>query len=164
MAISKLNNSKAAGSDNITALHLKNLGPLGISFLTRILNDSLKYNTTPSIWKTSNIIPLAKPGKDPNLSSSYRPISLLCPSAKVMETLLLPYITEHLPPAAHQHGFRPNHSTTSALLNLSSHIASGFNKPCPPDRTVLVALDLTKAFDTVDHLTLTESLYYAHSS
>jgi len=153
-AISKLNNSKAFGPDHLTTLHLKHLGPLGISILTKIINDSLTFNSIPSIWKVSNICPYAKPGKDPSLSSSYRPISLLCPGAKVIEKLLLPLISENLPPTSHQHGFRPNHSTTSALTNLTTHIASGFNHKRPAHRTVMVALDLTKAFDTVDHLTL----------
>ena len=63
-------------------------------------------------------------------------------------------MTEHLPPAAHQHGFQPRHSTVSALLHLSTAIADGFNLKKPPGRTVAVALDLTKAFDSVDHYTL----------
>jgi retron-type reverse transcriptase len=154
IAVTKLNSSKAVGPDKLTALHIKHLGTRGIEVLTRIINDSLSYNAIPSIWKTSNIIPYSKPGKDPCQASSYRPISLLSPAAKVIEKLVLPFITEHLPPASHQHGFRPNHSTTSALTNLSNHIISGFNQKRPPHRTVMVALDLTKAFDTVDHLTL----------
>ena len=157
-AISSLNNSKAFGPDKLTALHLKHLGPAGIKFLTRIINDSFLHNSIPSIWKTSNIIPLAKPGKDPGQASSYRPISLLCPAAKVVERLLLPSISEHLPPTNHQHGFRPNHSTTSALTNLTTHITSGFNQKRPPHRTVMVAIDLTKAFDSVDHLSMIDIL------
>ena len=153
-AIKKLNNSKAVGPDNLTTLHLKHMGIHGITILTQIINDSLTHNSIPAIWKTSNIIPYHKPGKDPSQGSSYRPISLLCPATKVIERLLLPHITEHLPPTEHQHGFRPNHSTTSALLNLTNHITSGFNQKRPPHRTIMVAIDLTKAFDTVNHLTL----------
>ena len=119
------------------------------------MNTSLHSSTTPlhlpSIWKSSIVIPIPKPGKDSSLSTSYLPISLLYPAAKVMEALLLPTVNNHLLPYADQHGFRPGHSTTSAWLQLKSDIATGFNRRKPPDRTVCVAVDLTAAFDTVNH-------------
>ena len=64
------------------------------------------------------------------------------------------YLTLHqlfLSPAKDQHGFRPRHSTTSALLQLTKDIETGFNQREPPHRTVCVAIDLTTAFDTVSH-------------
>ena len=76
-------------------------------------------------------------------------ISLLCPAAKVMETLLLPIINKYLLPAQDQHGFRREHSTTSALLQLTTDTAVGFNQRKPPDQTVCVAVDLSAAFNTV---------------
>ena len=66
----------------------------------------------------------------------------------------LPSINEFLSPAKDQHGFRPRHSTSSALLQLSTDIETGFNQRKPPHRTVCVAIDLTAAFDTVSHNTL----------
>ena len=71
-----------------------------------------------------------------------------------MEALILPEVNYHLLPSPDQHGFRPAHSTTSALLQLTTDIATGFNQRKPPDRTVCVAVDLTAAFDTVCHNTL----------
>ena len=68
-----------------------------------------------------------------------------------MEALLLPTVNSHLLASADQHGFRPGHSTTSALLQLMSDIATGSNQRKPPHRTVCVAVDLTAAFDTVNH-------------
>ena len=62
-----------------------------------------------------------------------------------MDALLLPTVNSHLLPSAHQH------STTSALLQLTSDIATCFNQRKPPHRTVCVAVDLTAAFDTVNH-------------
>ena len=61
---------------------------------------------------------------------------------------------EFLSPTKDQHGFRPRHSTTSALLQLTTNIEAGFNQRKPPHRTVCVAIDLTAAFDTVSHDTL----------
>ena len=78
-------------------------------------------------------------------------ISPLCPSAKVLEFLILPTINKYLQPAPNQHGFRPNHSTTSALLQLTTDITMVFNQGNPPDRTICVAVDLSAAFDTVCH-------------
>ena len=103
----------------------------------------------PSIWKSSIVIPIPKPGKDYSLSTSYWHISLLCPAAKVMEVLLLPTVNSHLLPSEDQHGFRPRHATT--LLQLTSAIATGFNQRKPPHRTACVAVDLTAAFNTVNH-------------
>ena len=51
----------------------------------------------------------------------------------------------------HQHGYRREHSTTSALLQLTTDVAVEFNQRKPPDRTVCVAVDLSAAFDTVCH-------------
>ena len=66
-------------------------------------------------------------------------------------SLILPTINKYLQPAPDQHGFRQEHSTTSALLQLTTDIAMGFNQRKPPDRTVCVAVDLSVAFDTVCH-------------
>ncbi|KAF2344177.1 Reverse transcriptase domain [Trinorchestia longiramus] len=96
------------------------------------------------------IITIPKPGKPPSLSSSYPPISLLCPAVKVLERLLLPHLTAAIPLSDSQHGFRPLHSTTSALLPLSRTIAVGFNQHRPL-RTTIMAIDFSKAFDTVPH-------------
>ena len=144
--------SRAYGPDSLSIFHLKNLGPLATEHLTALYNDSLKSCRIPSIWKTSLVIPIPKPSKDTSQGTSNRLISLLCPAAKVLEELILPSINEFLSPAKDQHGFRPRHSTTSALLQLTTDIETGFNqrKPPPPHRTVCVAIDLTAAFDIQD--------------
>ena len=149
-AIKSCRNSRAYGPDSLSIFHLKNLGPLAIH-LTALYNDSLKSCRLPSIWKTSLVIPIPKPGKDSSQCTSYRPISLLCPAAKVLEALILPTINEFISPAKYQHGFRPRHSTTSALLQLTTDIEIGFNQQKPPHRTVCAAIELTAAFDTVSH-------------
>ena len=151
-AIKGCSNSKAFDPDKLSISHLKHLGPKGIEFLTTIYNSSYSGCRIPTIWKTSIVIP--KPGKDISQGSSFRPISLICPAAKVMEALLLLMINAHLPPAVDQHAFRPKHATTSALLQLTTDIAIGFNQKKPPHRTVGVAVDLTAAFDTVNHTVL----------
>ena len=66
-------------------------------------------------------------------------------------SLVLPAVNAHPLLNDDQHGFRPGHSTTYALLQLTTDIATGFNQKKPPHWTVCVAVDLTAAFDTVSH-------------
>ena len=112
--ISSCSNTRAFGPDKLSIFHQRHLGFRGIKYLTA-LNDTVTSCRIPSIWTSSIVIPIPKPGKDCSLSTSYRPISLLCPAAKVMEALLLPTINSHLLPSADQHGFRLGHSPTSAF-------------------------------------------------
>ncbi|KAF2348786.1 Reverse transcriptase domain [Trinorchestia longiramus] len=139
------------GPDNLTILHIHHLDSSGISYPANTFNLSLSHATIPSIWKTAIIITIPKLGKPPSLSSSYRHISLLCPAVKVLERLLLPHLTAAIPLLDSQHGFRPLHATTSALLPLSHTIAVGFNQHRPPLRTTIMAIDFSKAFDTVPY-------------
>ena len=83
-AIKSYRSSRAYGPDSLSIFHFKNLGPLATEHLTALYNDSLKSCRLPSIWKTSLVIPIPKPGKDSSQGTSYRPISLLCPAAKVL--------------------------------------------------------------------------------
>ena len=68
-----------------------------------------------------------------------------------MEAVLLPTVNNRLLPSADQHGFRHGHSTASALLQLTSDIATGFSQRNPSRRTVCVAVDQTAVFDKVNH-------------
>ena len=110
------------------------------------------------MWKLANIIPIPKPDKDHNTGTSFRPISLLSVISKTLEKALLPYITNNIPQHHTQYGFKAKHSTTTALHNINNTIASGFNQRIPPARTIAVALDMSKAFDTVNIHTLTKKL------
>ena len=150
-AIKSCRNSKAFGPDKLSIFHLKHPGPRAIKYITTLFNLSVTICRIPAIWKSSLIIPIPKPGKDTSQGISYQPISLICPVVKVLESLFLPSINKYLIPAQDQHGFRREHSPTSALQQLTTDIAVGFNQRKPPDRTVCVAVDLLVAFDTVCH-------------
>ena len=150
-AIKASKNSPAAGPNGLTMLHLKHLGPLGIRYATHLFNLSVKAADIPAIWKSANVIPVLKPGKSPDQGPSYRPISLLCPEIKVLERMLLPTLSASLTTSPSQHGFKARHSTVSALLPLSTNIVRGFNARKPAIRTGLLCVDLSKAFDVVDH-------------
>ena len=153
-AIKSCRSSRAYGTDSLSIFHLKNLGPLATDHLTARYNDSHKSCRLPSIWKTSLVIPIPTPVKDSSQGTSYRPISLICPAAKVLAALILPSINKYISPAKGQHGFRPRHPTISTLLQLTTDIETGFNQWKPPHGTMCVAIDMTAAFDTVSHNTL----------
>ena len=140
--------SKAFGSDKLSIFHMKNLGPRVYHSPPQPLCHQL---SDPGYMEVFINHPIPKPCKDTSEGSSYRSISLLCPAAKVLETLILPTINKYLLPAPDQHGFRQEHSSTSALLQATTYIAMGFNPRKPPYRTVCVTVDLWAAFDTVCH-------------
>ena len=158
-AIKRCRNSKAFGSDKLSIFHLKNLGHRAIEYITALFNHSIMTSQIPAIWKSSLIIPIPKPGKDNSVGTSYMPISLLCRPTKVLESLILPTINKYLQPAPDQHGFRPDHSTTSALLQMTTYIEMGFNQRNPPHRTICVAVYSSAAFDTVCHNNLLSKIY-----
>ena len=106
-------NSNTAGPDGLH--HLKNLGLLGLQYLTHIYNLSVNYFNIPAIWKHAIIVPVPKSGELPYLGTSYRPISLLRPVVKVLERLLQP----DLPLSPNQNSFHANRSTITALLPLA---------------------------------------------
>ena len=137
---------------------LKFLGPKALNYITELLNDVLRTAIMPPLWKTGRIVPLLKPNKPSEEGKSYRPVSLLSPLVKLLESLLLPHVQDAVKLEDHQHGFRKGRSCTTALQDITSHIKQGLNKDKPVDRTVLVAVDLTCAFDTVNHEILTDDI------
>ena len=129
----------------LSIFHLKNLGPRAIEYITAIFNLSLTTCQIPAIWKSSLIITIPKPGKDTTVGTSYRPISLLCPAAKVLESLILPTINKYL--QLLDQITRPS-QLCCRLQQLSQWDST---RGSPPDRTICVAVDLSAAFDTVCH-------------
>ena len=117
--IKSCKNSKAFGPEKLSIFHLKHLEPRAIEYITTLFNISFTTCHIPAIWNSSLIIHIPKPGKDTAQGTSHRTILLHCPAAKVMESLLLPTINKYPLPAPDQHGFRPEQSTTSALLQLT---------------------------------------------
>ena len=157
-AIRNGKNGSSTGPDGIGIRRLGHIGPLGLTCLTSTFSLALNANTVPHMWRLANIIPIPRPDKDHNTGTSFRPISLLSVISKTLEKALLPYITGNIPQHHTQHGFKAKHSTTAALRNINNTIASGFSQGIPPARTIAVALDMSKAFDTVNIHTLTKKL------
>ena len=155
--IAALKNNMAASIDEILVDQLKNLGPKAHKWLHTMLNTCFIENKIPKIWRQSMIIAILKPGKDSAIPKNYRPISLLCHTYKLYERLILnrvsPLLEQHL--IKDQAGFRPRKSCTSQLLNLTQHIEDGYQRGM---NTGAVFVDLSAAYDTVNHRILIQKL------
>ena len=114
----KLKPFKSTGPDNLAPIHLKHLSRNATAKITKLFNRIINANIIPISWKTARIIPILKPNKDPNSHTSYRPIALLSPLAKILESIIHNIIKPHLPQLDHQHGFKAKHSTTTALHSI----------------------------------------------
>ena len=129
--------------------------------LCDLFNMSLSTCEIPAIWKCSRITPLHKGGDglDPN---NHWPISIICSIAKVFEKIIYDQLSHYLNKcnilSPFQSGFRSNHSTTTALLKLTNYIFSASNNS---QLTGAIFIDLTKAFNSVDHYLLLDKLFSA---
>ena len=136
--------AQGQGPDRLTVLFLPHIGEQDLIFMTELFNLSVVgFDMDPVIWKNSVIIPIFKAGKPRDQGRSYRHISLLWPSVKILEWLLLPSIVEALGTRPSQHGFKPRHSTASAMLPISARVVSGFNQQKPCSRTIAMAVDIS---------------------
>ena len=113
------------------------------------------YVSTTTVFlfdlKTAKVVPLAK-AKDLIDINNYHPISVLSSISKPLEKHvhkhLLKYIDRFEPHHTHQSGFRPQHSCQSALTCLVDRLLFSINHS---ELNGFVFLDLTKAFDLIDH-------------
>ena len=87
--INILKNNKAADLNDMLCEQRKHQGPKATVWLKEMMNNILVSNKFPMLWSKSKMIAIQKPGKDSYLPKSYRPISLLCHTYKVLEPMIL---------------------------------------------------------------------------
>ena len=107
----------------------------------------------------ANLVPIPKPNKDTDKGTSHRSISLLSVIAKTLEKSLLPYIhSRKHTNTPMQHRYKTKLYSDGTTHTLNNTVAKGFNQMAPPARTITVALDMDKAFDTINIHTLIRKL------
>ena len=158
--INDLPNKSSTGFDDISMRLLKAIKTEIIPALTCIFNQSLNTGIFREKLKIVKVIPIHRKGSLNDISN-YRPISLLPSKSKILEKLIFKqlstYLNEHKLLYASQYGFRAGHSTELASIELIDRITQDLDKGKVP---ISIFLDLSKTFDTLDHVILLQKLNY----
>ena len=125
-----------------------------------IVRESLTTSTHPTILKRAVIKPtLKKNSLDPDILKNYRPVSNLSVISKLIEKVVLDQLNAHLDNndlhCTMQSGYRANHSCETLLVKMIDEILGEIDSG---KMVLLVLLDLSAAFDTIDHKILLEKL------
>jgi len=128
--------------------------------ITKIINKSFSSGEIPTALKSALISPLIKkPSLDANELANYRPISNLPFLHKVLERVAVQQLQQYMSVnklhAKAQSAYRQFHSTETALIRVTNDILRAVDQH---DEVVLVLLDLSAAFDTIDHQALLQRL------
>ncbi|MEL6989478.1 MAG: reverse transcriptase family protein, partial [Bacteroidota bacterium] len=151
LTIKELNDTNAFGSDNIPFKYIKDCLPTIVFYILIIVNTSITTSKFPKNWKYPHVLPYFKSGNKDEVSN-YRPISLLPILSKVLEKIVAKQLVNYLESnqilSNHQHGFRSKLSTETALLTVTEKIYRNIDEK---KLSLLLLLDLSKAFDSVSH-------------
>ncbi|XP_071182832.1 ADP-dependent glucokinase isoform X1 [Salvelinus alpinus] len=131
-----------------------------LPYLTSLINSSLTAGYVPSVFKRARVAPLLKkPTLDPSDVNNYRPVSLLSFLSKTLERAVLGqlscYLSQNDLLDPNQSGFKTSHSTETALLCVTEALRTAKANSLS---SALILLDLSAAFDTVNHQILLSTL------
>ena len=156
--IKSLTNSKSSSVDGLDNFSLKLAADYVALPLHHIITLSIMQRCFPTSWKCAKVVPIHKKGSLLE-RNNYRPVALLSPLGKIMEKAiyeqLYKYFTMNKIFHKNLHGYRQNRSTQTALLQIYDKFIKAANKK---QISGAVLLDLSAAFDLVDHGILSRKL------
>jgi exonuclease III len=154
--IKRLKLHKSPGHDGITTDLMKMTAPALASPITDLFNHFIACGQIPIDFKLAIITPIYKKG-DPKCPLNYRPISNLTVISKCLEKVLHNQLSDHFDKVlpTDMYGFRRGKSCEMALVNLIEYCRSQLDKG---NHVLIISLDLSKAFDCVDHSLLIAKL------
>uniref|UniRef100_A0A8C6KGR8 Reverse transcriptase domain-containing protein n=1 Tax=Nothobranchius furzeri TaxID=105023 RepID=A0A8C6KGR8_NOTFU len=157
-ALKSIDHRKPPGPDFMEPYFLKMAEDYVAEPLSILFNLSINSKEIPSQWKSAYVLPLLK-GGDPAVLTNYRPISNLSVLSKIMESLVSVQLKEFLSIndilSKCQSGFRKGYSTTTAVMKVVNDIIVVLDRK---QFCASLFIDLSKAFDTVDHAILINRL------
>lgn len=144
-----LTSDSSPGKDNITYSMIKNCHEKLQMEILKIYNKIFSEQVFPAEWRTAIIIPILKPGKNPQETTSYRPISLTSCLSKLLEKILnirlMWFLESNNLISEIQAGYRNNLSTTDLMTRLENDLQ---NEIYNRKHTIAVFFDIAKAYDT----------------
>ena len=156
--VKKIKPSRSHGSDFLDAYSIRLAFPLVEDAVLHLINLSISSNKFSDFWKTQLVLPLFKKN-DPLDGSNYRPVAHIAELGKIVEYVIHDQVYQHFKDQqlfhTNHHGFLSNHSTASALIQLHDMLLSAAENK---EFTAALLLDLSAAFDIVDHGILLEKL------
>uniref|UniRef100_A0A803K3T5 Reverse transcriptase domain-containing protein n=1 Tax=Xenopus tropicalis TaxID=8364 RepID=A0A803K3T5_XENTR len=148
-AIDMFPTRKAAGPDGLTIEIYKRFKEAIAPHLLQMFNYAISSSSLPQSLYEASIVLLSKPGKDPTQLDAYRPISLLTTDIKILAKIIAQRVAKALPLiiSEDQTGFMANKATALNIRRLYLNLATKHDN-C--GQRAVAALDITKAFDTVE--------------
>uniref|UniRef100_A0A8C5AMC5 Reverse transcriptase domain-containing protein n=1 Tax=Gadus morhua TaxID=8049 RepID=A0A8C5AMC5_GADMO len=152
--------STTCNLDPLPTTLLKACLPILSTLITNTVNSSLSSGHVPSSLKLASVTPvLKKPGLDPDSPNNYRPISNLPFLSKILERVVAKQLITYLETndlfELFQSGFRSKHSTETALHKVTNDLLLSSDTG---SLNILILLDLSAAFDTINHSILLSRL------